>query len=139
MRYEAFPYQRYGLASGTVEEISKTVINPQEVRLAIGIDEPVYRVKVKLAKQSMLANGKVVADLENFDFDLKFKVVGFVLSATIKGYTQEERSNSGRLTSKQKALLKRISPGQKIYFEDVRAKGPDGKTRKLGTLSFKLK
>ncbi|PID66184.1 MAG: hypothetical protein CR975_04220 [Gammaproteobacteria bacterium] len=60
MRYEAFPYQRYGLANGTIEEISKTVINPREVRLAIGTDEPVYRVKVKLDKQSMLANGKPI-------------------------------------------------------------------------------
>ncbi len=60
MRYEAFPYQRYGLARGTIEEISKTIINPQEMRLAIGTNEPVYRVKVKLDKQSMLANGKPI-------------------------------------------------------------------------------
>ncbi len=60
MRYEAFPYQRYGLARGKIVEISKTVINPQEVRLAIGVKEPVYRVKVKLDKQSIQANGKTI-------------------------------------------------------------------------------
>ncbi len=60
MRYEAFPYQRYGLASGKIAEISKSVINPLEVRLAVGVKEPVYRVKVKLDKQSIQANGKTI-------------------------------------------------------------------------------
>lgn len=60
MRYEAFPYQRYGLANGTIKAISQTVINPQEVRLAVTVNEPVYRVKVDLEKQSMLANGKPI-------------------------------------------------------------------------------
>lgn len=60
MRYEAFPYQRYGLANGTIAEISQTVINPQEVRLAVSVEEPVYRVKVSLDKQSIPANGKSI-------------------------------------------------------------------------------
>ncbi len=60
MRYEAFPYQRYGLAGGTIKEIAQTVINPQEVLLAVKVNEPVYRVKVNLDKQSILANGKEI-------------------------------------------------------------------------------
>lgn len=60
MRYDAFPYQRYGLAKGTIKEISQTVINPQDIHISIGLNEPVYRVKVDLAKQFIFANGKPI-------------------------------------------------------------------------------
>jgi len=89
-------------------------------------------------KKNKLANARVVADLENFDFDLQFRISEFTLSATLKGYVEEAKSRSGKLTSEQLAILKRIPPGQKVYFENIEAKGPDGSVRKLGSISFKL-
>ena len=89
--------------------------------------------------KNILANGKVVAALDNFDFDLNFRVVGFTLSATVKGYVEEHSSTSGRLTSKQIGLLKKLPAKSKVYFEQIKAVGPDKKRRNIGNLAFKLK
>jgi membrane fusion protein len=56
--YDAFPYQRFGPAAGTVQAVSATVLYPQEVQAAMRIDEPVYRVVVQLAQQVMPAFGR---------------------------------------------------------------------------------
>jgi membrane fusion protein len=56
--YDAFPYQRFGPAAGTVQAVSATVLYPQEVQAALRIDEPVYRVVVQLAQQVMPAFGR---------------------------------------------------------------------------------
>jgi hypothetical protein len=59
--YDAFPYQRFGAAQGTVEAVSATVLMPQEVNAALRAEEvrePVYRIDVKLDQQSVNANGQ---------------------------------------------------------------------------------
>jgi membrane fusion protein len=57
IRYQAFPYQRFGSAQGRIKEISKTLITPQEVALPVPLHEPVYRVTVALAAQTVTAYG----------------------------------------------------------------------------------
>src|SRR3569623_1377132 len=51
LRYEAFPYQRYGSARGRIKEIARTLITPGEVNLPVALREPVYRVTVSLDAQ----------------------------------------------------------------------------------------
>ncbi len=58
LRYDAFPYQRYGLYEGTVIQIAETVINPTEASIPLPIQEPVYRIKVALDQQTINAYGK---------------------------------------------------------------------------------
>ena len=61
--YDAFPYQRFGAAQGTVEAVSATVLLPQEVNAALRSEEfrePVYRVTVGVARQDMLAFGRAM-------------------------------------------------------------------------------
>jgi membrane fusion protein len=61
--YDAFPYQRFGAAQGTVEAVSATVLMPQEVNAALRAEEvrePVYRVIVEVARQDMLAFGRAM-------------------------------------------------------------------------------
>jgi membrane fusion protein len=57
VRYQAFPYQRFGSAKGYITEISKTLITPNEVTLPVPIQEPVYRVTVALDAQTVTAYG----------------------------------------------------------------------------------
>lgn len=49
-----------GLRVEKLAEISQTVLNPQEIRLAVSVEEPVYRVTVDLDKQSILAGGNPI-------------------------------------------------------------------------------
>jgi gliding motility-associated protein GldM len=91
-------------------------------------------------KNWLAAQTGVSAVMENFDFDLRFTVIGFNISAQAKGgYVQDAKSNSARFTAAQQQLLRGVQSGRKVYIEDIRAKGPDGTVRDLGSLTFKIK
>ena len=57
LRYQAFPYQRFGSAKGQITEIAKTLITPNEVALPVPLQEPVYRVTVALDAQTIKVYG----------------------------------------------------------------------------------
>ena len=58
LRYEAFPFQRFGHYRGTVESISRTVWSQGERLGPLAVKEPVYRIDVRLERQSVQANGQ---------------------------------------------------------------------------------
>ena len=58
LRYGAFPYQHYGLHAGKVSQIAQVILSPGELPIPVSLNEPVYRVKVKLEHQSVEAFGK---------------------------------------------------------------------------------
>ncbi|MBN2891142.1 MAG: gliding motility protein GldM [Bacteroidales bacterium] len=91
-----------------------------------------------IAKQTLLAQSIVRAQLDNFVFDLSFPVTGFTVSATINGFTEEAKSTNASITSQQRAIITQLNRGQKVYFENITARAPDGTIRNLGSISFKL-
>lgn len=60
LRYSAFPYQQFGIHKGTVTSISKSALSPAQATAMYGerFVEPIYRVTVSIAKQTMSVNGK---------------------------------------------------------------------------------
>ena len=80
----------------------------------------------------------VVAEMENFDFDLKFTITEFTVSAVVQGFVREFTSKSNRFTPEQQNLIKSLSRGNNVYIQDIKAVGPDGSTRPLSTINFKL-
>ncbi len=59
IRFDAFPYQRFGIYEGQVAVISKHVLLPQELPIPFpDLKEPVYRITVNLKKQYVMAYGK---------------------------------------------------------------------------------
>ena len=60
--YDAFPYQRFGSFPGRIISISKTVLAPNEIDapLQSQTKEPMYRIEVAIASQSILAFGERV-------------------------------------------------------------------------------
>lgn len=92
----------------------------------------------KVKKNQLTAAQGVAARMENFDFDLKFTVTSFKLTMIVGGTPIEKTSKSNRVTGEMKTMLKKAKPGQKVYIENIKAKGPDGTVRKLGSLSFKV-
>lgn len=60
IRYQAFPYQRFGVYDGEIKEVSKSVVLPGEAKFPINFQEPVYQVIVKLDDQSAKAYGGVI-------------------------------------------------------------------------------
>jgi len=61
LRYDAFPFQRFGQHRGTVEAVSRTVWSPGEKVGPMNAREPVYRIDVRLDKQIVAANGQEFA------------------------------------------------------------------------------
>jgi membrane fusion protein len=72
LRYQAYPYQRFGHHEGVVESVSRSSVSPGELPphlanltgvtgLAAGAAEPVYRITVKLASQSIAAYDQQMA------------------------------------------------------------------------------
>ncbi|MDQ0474785.1 HlyD family efflux transporter periplasmic adaptor subunit [Labrys wisconsinensis] len=58
---QAFPYQRFGTLHGRVRTVSTTVIAPSDVGLpGLGLQEPVFRIRVSLPRESMDAYGQVI-------------------------------------------------------------------------------
>jgi gliding motility-associated protein GldM len=119
---------------GTKEFRVKTVPDP----IAVVGNDPKNMKGGVIQANILLAAGGVKAILENFDFDLSFKVTEFAVSATIKGYDQTYSSNGAAFTPQQQQLIKQVGSGKKVYIEDVKAQGPDGSVRKLGSISYKL-
>lgn len=87
-------------------------------------------------RNSLLAQQIVVADLENFDFDASFRVISFTVSANVRSFSQDASSNSNKITDQQKTIMKNVNKGDRVYFQDIKAIGPDGKVRDLQTTLF---
>ncbi|WP_126284960.1 HlyD family secretion protein [Burkholderia stagnalis] len=61
LRYEAYPFQKFGQQFGRVTEVSRTALSPQEVANLTGrtnVPEQLYRVVVALDRQDIDAYGK---------------------------------------------------------------------------------
>ncbi|WP_249179636.1 HlyD family secretion protein [Burkholderia dolosa] len=61
LRYEAYPFQKFGQQFGRVTVVSRTALSPQEVANLTGrtnVPEQLYRVVVALDRQDIVAYGK---------------------------------------------------------------------------------
>jgi membrane fusion protein len=60
LRYEAYPYQKFGHHRGTVVRISRRALDQGELQALLGTtaqSEPLYRVTVRLARQAVTVYG----------------------------------------------------------------------------------
>lgn len=53
LRYQAFPYQRFGSFNGQIVEIARTLMAPEDLDLPVEAKEPFYRVTVRLGAQQV--------------------------------------------------------------------------------------
>jgi membrane fusion protein len=58
--YDAFPYQRFGTFRGTVTRITRAIISPEDALGPLRLAEPAYRVRVKIARQTVDAAGQQI-------------------------------------------------------------------------------
>lgn len=48
LQFDAFPYQKYGAGRGTVTAVSRVPIEPGAIDPSLGIEEPVFRIRVAI-------------------------------------------------------------------------------------------
>lgn len=91
-----------------------------------------------IKKAELTAAAGVIAKMLDFDFDLKFDIVEFRVTMIVGGTPLEQAVKGPAVSSQMKEMFAKAKPGQKIYIEGIKAKGPDGTVRNLGSLSFKV-
>jgi len=91
-----------------------------------------------VTKATAAAQQGVFAILPDFDFDLQYNVTGFSVLYSDRGMDYEEPSTSSNLTQKQKDLINRLTRGKNLIIKDIRAIGPDGKTKDLQPIILKI-
>ena len=108
------------------------------------VPDPVAKVGGKVdgaIKSAVLKAQKgIQAELKDFYFEgVRYNVVSynFVLAPKRKDI-QTAAGSGGSFTGQVANLLSQVKPGDAVWFENIRAKGPDGQTRKLNSVVFKV-
>ncbi len=92
----------------------------------------------KIAKNTAAAQTGVYATLPDFDFNLVYRVTGFTLLYSDKGNDYEETSSSSNLTPRQKDLINRLTRNKYLTIKDIKAVGPDNKTKDLSPIILQI-
>ncbi|MBU2864950.1 HlyD family secretion protein [Reinekea forsetii] len=75
LRYSAFNYQKFGLYDGVISKVSNTVLLPSELSgVAIGAQEPMYRITARLNSQTVEAYGKALPLKEGISLEADIKL-----------------------------------------------------------------
>jgi len=93
-----------------------------------------------VASVQLKSETEIEADLDDFPFDVKFKIQRYKLTiikprsdaVTIAG-------SGGSFAGAVKGAINSITPGTRVFFEDIVSVGPDGRQRILPSLAFSVK
>jgi len=140
-KYIANPARAGQLAVITVYAKGKKV-KEKEFRVKY-VPDPVakiagIKISGKIEKSKLLAQSEVYAEMENFDFDLNFKIVEFTISTINNGYISEATSLSNNITIDQKKIIEKCQSGHRVYIENIKGVAPDGTFRHLGNISLQV-
>ena len=106
------------------------------------IPDPVAKVANlkggSISKEVLLSQTEVKAELENFDFDIKCKVVGFTVMTYDKGFLISQTSNSNKFTMEQLKYIKKATSAPDVYIKNIKVKMVDGTIRNIGTITLNL-
>ena len=116
-----------GNASITVVADGKPSTFPFRVKR---IPDPVFKVgsgKIRMTSAEFKAQQYCRAELENFDFDLRYNVVGATVyfSGANFGNVVTTSISNNNLSSLQQ-YISRCGPGSVVTFDQVKVQGPDG-------------
>jgi gliding motility-associated protein GldM len=95
-------------------------------------------VKTGNISKGVLAASCIIPKMENFDFDLNFRIVSFSLTMNMQGDLITKTTSGNCFSGEMKSMLDRAGRGQKIYIEDIKAVGPDGTTRTLSPMNLRI-
>jgi gliding motility-associated protein GldM len=103
------------------------------------IPDPVAKIGGKkdgnIPKSALAAQQGIIPTMENFDFDVYAKVLGYKMSRYGKGIDPAEKTaEGGAITSDVRALIEKSRPGDKIMFEYINVSMPDGTKRQVNSI-----
>ncbi len=95
-----------------------------------------------IAASELSVQEAIFAKLDNFDFDVKFVVTSFEVGIQKKRADYMTASSStqyltgGNAVKTVEDIVKNVRIGDRIYFENIKAIGPDKQTRLIGSVNF---
>ena len=76
-----------------------------------------------IEKTVLLAQKGVIADLDDFLFDLRYDVTQFTVVSISQGVEKRLISETAIFTAEQKELLTSLNKGQRVFLTDIKARG----------------
>ncbi len=80
----------------------------------------------------------LAAEVEDFEFDVRYVVTSFKVQIIARGLISEEQSTNYRFTDAQKGLISQLRRGSQVMFTEIRAVGPTGETEDLPSIVLKI-
>ena len=91
-----------------------------------------------ITKNELMAEQGVFAEIPDFDFEMKFQVLSFIVSTAKNGFVVDQPVNGARFSQAQRDLFNGLTKGSRLYIDNIKAKGEDGFERTLSAISFKI-
>ncbi len=121
---------------------SKSMGPPIEFRVKEVPNPESYIANVKggpVSRDLLIAAGGIIPRMpDDFQFSLYFTITSFSFIVNSKGEYQNLTSSNGNLTPQMKDFIRNARRGDKIILDDIYAKIPDGKPRKLSAIVLTL-
>lgn len=74
----------------------------------------------------------------DFEFDLSFQITSFEFVATRAGDIFQRPGTGNRFTEEMVTYIQNARRGDRVWLENIYARGPDGGTRRLGTINLTI-
>ncbi len=145
----------YNYIVRVTSDMSKAVINAtadyEEATMDMGsrefrvkrVPDPVAEIagikEGRIEKNTLLAAGAIIPAMKDFEFELYFEVQSFTMGTIISGDWIPKRATGNRFTEEIINIIRDSRRGQKFFFENIQAVGPEGITRTLNTINLTIK
>lgn len=94
----------------------------------------------KIDKGTLLAAGGIIPDMGDFEFgDYHFTITSYQCNTIVNGdYKPSGTINGGQFKGEVLNIINKAKRGDKLMFENIQAKGPDGNTRSLNSIIIEI-
>ena len=93
----------------------------------------------EIDRNELLGAGAIIPVMKDFEFDLNFVVTSFRMATIINGDWVPKRGSGNRLSGEMQDMIRNSRRGQKFFFENIQAEGPDGSRRTLNAINLTIK
>lgn len=97
------------------------------------------QVEGQIERNTLLAAGAIIPVMRDFEFELYFTVNSFRMATVIGGDWISKRGNGNQFSDEMISMIRNARKGQKFFFENIQAEGPDKVTRSLNPISLEIK
>ncbi|MES2592266.1 MAG: gliding motility protein GldM [Bacteroidota bacterium] len=92
----------------------------------------------KMTKNEFQVERGIFADYDSFEFNVICKVLSFEMVYPSRGLQLSISTLGNQITEEMHNVYKKLSKNEKVRFENIKAKGPDGKIVDLSSITLQV-